>query len=182
MRAVIDTSSLIALVKYYLPFDNGKLKDLIQQKFESGELILIDKVLIESKGIAKGLIVSELEFILEVEKVNTEGLIPNSAFLNQLNNQFCDQRVKRLKAINDAEFEAAKSDFQKSTDCRILLFASKNRAEDFLVITEETTASNDNKLFKKIPACCDLIGVKHCAFPVYLRDYLQLNLGRLIAE
>jgi len=54
MRVVIDTSSLLSLVRYYLPFDkNGVLFGLIKSKFASGEIIMLDAVYEESKFIGQ---------------------------------------------------------------------------------------------------------------------------------
>jgi hypothetical protein len=44
MNAIIDTSSLLAFVRYYLPFDkSGTFKKLFQTKFEKGEIIILIK-------------------------------------------------------------------------------------------------------------------------------------------
>ena len=54
MRAVIDTTSLVSFVRYYLPFDKAdKLKKLLEKKFNSGEMIVLDKVY-EKLGRALG--------------------------------------------------------------------------------------------------------------------------------
>jgi len=46
MKAVIDTNSLLSLVRYYLPFDKkGVLFQFIKSKIETGDIIIIDKVL-----------------------------------------------------------------------------------------------------------------------------------------
>jgi len=64
MKVVIDTSSLMALVRYYLPFDNdNSLKDFFKTKVENKEIIVLDKVAIESKRNDKGTIIKSLEFI-----------------------------------------------------------------------------------------------------------------------
>jgi hypothetical protein len=64
MRAAIDTSSLLMLVRYYLPFEkNDKLRKLIEKKLNSGELIIIDKVHEEAKYQSKGIILKELDFL-----------------------------------------------------------------------------------------------------------------------
>lgn len=48
MKVVIDTNSLLSLVRYYLPFDkNGVLNDFFKKKIETGEIIIIDLVLQE---------------------------------------------------------------------------------------------------------------------------------------
>ena len=55
MIVVIDSSSLVSLSRYYLPFDkNQTLHDFIKLKIESGEIVVIDKVLDECKYISKG--------------------------------------------------------------------------------------------------------------------------------
>ncbi len=57
MRVVIDTSSLVGLVRYYLPFDKkGFLFEVIKSKFSSGEIILLDAVYEESKFVSRKII------------------------------------------------------------------------------------------------------------------------------
>jgi hypothetical protein len=70
MNVIIDTSSLLALVRYYLPFDtNNSLKEFIKEKFESGELLIIDRVFEEASYISKGIILSELDFLNDKKKL-----------------------------------------------------------------------------------------------------------------
>lgn len=70
MKVVIDTSSLMALVRYYIPFDkDDSLKNFFKEKVVSKEIIIIDKVAIEAKRNAKGIITKSLEF-LENKKIN----------------------------------------------------------------------------------------------------------------
>ena len=64
MKVIIDTNSLLSLVRYYLPFDKNKiLYNFIKEKILSGEIILIDKVYMQCAFIAKGIILSELDFL-----------------------------------------------------------------------------------------------------------------------
>jgi hypothetical protein len=45
MKVVIDTNSLLSLVRYYLPFDKkGILFKFFKNKIEKGEIIIIDRV------------------------------------------------------------------------------------------------------------------------------------------
>lgn len=61
MKVVIDTSSLLNLVRYYLPFDeNGVSLQFFKQKIERGDFTIIDKALEECKFISNGIIISEL--------------------------------------------------------------------------------------------------------------------------
>ena len=55
MKIVIDTSSLLSLVRYYLPFDNNDvLKEFILKKIQLKELIIIDYVYSECKNVSGG--------------------------------------------------------------------------------------------------------------------------------
>src|SRR5688572_19878960 len=98
MRVVIDTSSLVSLVRYYLPFDKkGILFELIKSKFSLGEVILLDAVYEESKFVSQKTILQHLDFLTDKEFlrerriiVKTDELIPVSPtrFLNMVKNQF----------------------------------------------------------------------------------------------
>ena len=70
MTVVIDTSSLISLVRYYLPFDkDGKLVETIQSKVVSGEIVVLDKVIEECKYFSGGRVVSKLPFLLDKKPI-----------------------------------------------------------------------------------------------------------------
>tara|TARA_B100000614_G_scaffold237985_1_gene236558 strand:- start:461 stop:661 length:201 start_codon:yes stop_codon:yes gene_type:complete len=64
MKAVIDTNSLLSLVRYYLPFDKkGVLFQFFKNKVEVGEIIIIDKVLEECKYISKGIVLIKIDYL-----------------------------------------------------------------------------------------------------------------------
>lgn len=64
MKAVIDTSSLLSLVRYYLPFDKeGKLKAFLEERIKAKSLIVLDQVVVECKLIGKGQVIKALPFI-----------------------------------------------------------------------------------------------------------------------
>ena len=64
MKVVIDTNSLLSLVRYYLPFDKkGVLFQFFKKKIEIGEIIIIDKVLQECTYNSKGIILTTLDYI-----------------------------------------------------------------------------------------------------------------------
>jgi len=96
MKVVIDTNSLLSLVRYYLPFDkNSILYDFFKKKIEKGQIIIIDSVLDECTYNSKGIVVSTLNYLtdkafLKSFKVpyKTESLIaPSPAkFLRQVEN------------------------------------------------------------------------------------------------
>ena len=48
---------------------------------------------------------------------------------------------------------------------------------DVYLVTEETTESNDNKLFKKIPAMCNELNIECITLPQLLKIYeKEINL------
>ena len=66
MKVIIDTSSLLSLVRYYLPFDKySKLVNYFMKEIENGNIIIIDKVLEQSTYISKGLILNKLTFLTD---------------------------------------------------------------------------------------------------------------------
>lgn len=183
MNAILDTSSLLALVRYYLPFDkNSSLFNLLKDKFESGEIIILDKVFDEVQYISGGIILKELPFLKEKKKHKKTGdLIPNKSFYNLLENQFCNHDIKKLRGITDTEFELEKSHFLQSADANLILFSLSIKALNPIIVTEETKNSNDSKLFKKIPENCRSIDVQCCNLPELLKNHLGVNLGELFS-
>lgn len=105
MKVVIDTNSLLSLVRYYLPFDKeGVLFQFIKSKIEEGNIIIIDKVLEECKYISKGLVLEKLHFLTEktflksakVPYKTDSLLVPNTKqFFHQLNSVFVNTPVKK---------------------------------------------------------------------------------------
>ena len=66
MKVIIDTNSLLSLVRYYLPFDKENLLfNFIKEKIEIGEIIIIDKVYEQCTYNAKGLILKQLAFLTD---------------------------------------------------------------------------------------------------------------------
>jgi TonB-dependent starch-binding outer membrane protein SusC len=65
MIVVIDTSSLLAMVRYYGRFDRDQIMfSFLKSKIEEGEIIIIDEVLNECKYIAKGIVVKTMPFLV----------------------------------------------------------------------------------------------------------------------
>lgn len=60
-KYLFDTCSLIALVRYYLPFDkNNALRDFVYSGFESKEFLMLKQIKDECEYIAKDLVFKEL--------------------------------------------------------------------------------------------------------------------------
>ena len=183
MKVVIDTNSLLSLVRYYLPFDKkGLLFQFIKSKIENGYIIIIDKVLEECTYNSKGLVLKKLPYLtdktfLKATKVpyKTDSLlVPNSKqFFHQLNNVFVNNIVKKSQGLSDVEFENRKSAFIESADMKqvILSLNIKAKGEQVFLVTEETESSNDNKLFKKIPAICKELEIETLTLPELIAKY-----------
>jgi hypothetical protein len=186
MKVVIDTSSLMALVRYYLPFDkNDSLKNFIKSKVESKEIILIDKVSMESKRNAQGFITKSLEFIEDKKnQTKTDSLLPKQSFLKDLENRFC--YMSRKNTLNESEYENRKKEFLESADAKLILFCLSGINTEMLnfdsvvLVTEETRTDNDSKLFKKLPEICELLGIEHCNLPTLFEKYFGLKLSNYL--
>jgi hypothetical protein len=183
VKVVIDTNSLLSLVRYYLPFDKKRvLFQFFKKKIEIGEIIIVDKVLQECTYNAKGIVITTLDFLnekafLKLAKApyKTDSLLaPSPAkFLRQVENQFVNTVVRRNRKLTDTEFENQKNAFLNDTDIKqiILCLNLLEDGEKVVLVTEETESSNDNKLFKKIPAICKELEIETMTLPELIAKY-----------
>jgi hypothetical protein len=185
MRVVIDTNSLLSLVRYYLPFDkNLILFNFIKEKIANGEIIIIDKILTECTYNSQGLVIEKLAYLEDKEykksaklPYKTDSLIVPSTrnFFHLLNNVFVNNVIKKQRKITDTEFESLKNQFLEDADMKLVILClnliKDNPNEEIFLVTEETENSNDNKLFKKIPAICKELGIKTKTLPELLELY-----------
>ena len=183
MKVVIDTNSLLSLVRYYLPFDKkGVLFQFFKRKIEVGEIIIIDKVLLECTYNAKGIVLTKLDYLIDKTFLKTAKipfktdslLAPSPAkFLRQVENQFVNTVVRRQRKLTDTEFENQKNSFLNDADMRqiILCLNLQNDGKKVVLVTEETESSNDNKLCKKIPAICKELDIETMTLPELLAKY-----------
>jgi hypothetical protein len=189
MRAVIDTNSLSALVRYYLPFDaNNYLYDLIKKKIQSGDIVILDAVLAECQFQSNGLVLKKLDFLDDKTfkkqykiPLKTNDLIAAKPekFLRQVENQFPIGVLKNK--ISDVEFELKKEEWLNSADAKLIIYCFNHNHqgtfEDIFLVTEETKAQNDLKLFQKIPAICDMLNIKVLTIPDLIKRYSdEINL------
>jgi len=180
MKIAIDTNSLLALVRYYLPFDNDKLLyNFIKEKISSGEILITDKVNNECKNKSKGLAFDSLH--LEEHKksiINTSDILPDTKFFNLLVNNFCDGSVRNR--FSDEEFESEKTKFLESADAKLVLMGYHNQksinSEKFIIVSEETSLSNDGKTFKKIPFMCGVLRIEIITLPRMLQLFSDLKI------
>lgn len=188
MKVVIDTNSLLSLVRYYLPFDKkGVLFQFFKKKIEKDEIIIIDKVLEECTYNSKGIVISILDYLsdksfLKSFKVpfKTDSLLaPAPAkFLRQVESQFVNTIVRKQRKLTDTEFENQKNTFLNSADMKqiILCLSLQKDGEKVVLVTEETESSNDNKLFKKIPAICKELNIDTMTLPEILGKYEGIDI------
>jgi len=172
MKVVIDTSSLLSLVRYYLPFDKkGLLFEVIKTKISDGEILVIDKIIDECEYTSKGIVLTTLSFLTDKTfnkthklPLNTEFILPPSPakFYRQVDNQFVNGVLKNR--LTETQYDSVKNDFMNSADMKLILTSlilkKDFSTEDIFLVTEETEVSNDNKVFKKIPAICTQLGIQ----------------------
>ena len=185
MKVIIDTSSLLSLVRYYLPFDQDtKLFDFIKSEFENGNLILIDAVYQECEYTTKGVVLKTINYLTEKDfkknykiPLKTKDLLPPSTkkFYNLLNDNF---RTPLSRRLNEAEFEERKKGFLETADARMIILAliKKSSKEDITIVTEESESGNDHKDFKKIPSICKMLDIKVMTLPDLLKVYQGINI------
>lgn len=188
MKVVIDTNSLLSLVRYYLPFDkNGVLFQFFKEKIETGEIIIVDKVFEQCEYISKGIVLTKLIYLKEKDFLKaaklpykTDSLLaPSPAkFLRQVENQFINNIVRNQRKLTETEFENQKNAFLDDADMKqiILCLNLIKDGEKVVLVTEETENSNDNKLFKKIPAICKELNIDTLTLPELLAKYDAIDI------
>lgn len=170
MIGIIDTSSLVAIARYYLPIkDEVKLLRFIESKFRSGELVLLSSIHFEASRTQKGIALDLMKFLNDHElKFNDSDLMPPAPrkFSNQLDNNFCIPLQKKKLSLE--AYSLQKEQYMATGDVKMVLYALNNVDKEPVIITEETKPSNDGKLFKKLPAICEILGIKHMTVAEWL--------------
>lgn len=189
MKVVIDTSSLLSLVRYYLPFDkNLVLFNFIKGRIAAGEIIILDAVLEECKYVSSGEVLKSLTYLTDKLFIKANGLPASTKdilppapkkFYRQLDNQFVIGVVKNT--LTPVQFESMRADYLNQADMKLILFCLNLKKdnplfEDTYIVTEETERSNDSKVFKKIPAICKELGIKTLNLPQLLEKYNEIKL------
>jgi hypothetical protein len=161
-----DTSSLVALARYYHPFDkDGRLFEFVRSKFQGKEIIVLDAILNEAKFTSKGIALKAYPFIEEQKDliIDTKELMPYSTkkFGNMVDKNFA---VAALLNNGKVNYSIMKQVFLNSGDGKLIL-TMYNRLHDdkeakICIVTEESKTGNDGKIFKKIPALCEFIGAR----------------------
>ena len=170
MMGIIDTCSLVAIARYYLSLkDKSNLLEFLESKFRSRELVLLSTVHKEASFTQKGIAISLMKFLDDKTlHIKDSDLTPPSPrkFSNLMDNNFCIPVLR--KNISDEQYTQQKECHMKTADIRMVIFALMNADSNPVIITEETPQNNDGKLFKKIPAICDQLEIKHMTVTEWL--------------
>jgi len=68
----------------------------------------------------------------------------------------------------------------ESADAKIILHALNIKRNNPVIVTEETSTGNDNKIFKKIPTICSLTDIECCTLPNLFKDHFCINLDEYL--
>lgn len=181
MVVVVDTCSFHRLVEYYLPLDKkGQLVPLFEQLFFGHEIIMTESVFLECSRMSKGIITTKLPFLkTKAAKdilVKPDFFPPDAKLQRIVNENFT---IKAKFQSLPLEQQLAQSEaYMLSGDFSILQCAYMEKkgmagslfGDDLRVLTDESSAENDNKCFKKIPACCRFLN----ADTISIREYLEI--------
>ncbi len=176
MEYYFDTSSLVALARYYHPFDKTcVLYEFVRDNFMEKKIVVLDAILHETRSVSQGIALKAYPFIEENKDliVNTQELTPYSSkkFDNMLNNNFSIPPL--VREIGLENYSLMKQEYLNSGDGKLILTMFNklhdDKEADVCIVSEESRFGNDRKVFKKIPAICDIVGTK-C---ITLVDYLS---------
>ena len=172
MKYVIDTSSLISFIRYYLPLDNkNQLFDFIKDLFENEYLILIEQVYLECKNLKSGIILEKLKYLKKIQSNKTKDYMITIKQHKLIDNNWI-RKDKKTKLTNQ-EYQEQKNKFIQSADCHLILYTMNN--QNIGILTEETLEPNDNKLFYKIPKICGMRQIKCISLPNYFKNKIEIT-------
>ena len=73
------------------------------------------------------------------------------------------------------EKKIRKGNFLNLADAKIILqslkFKSEDKIDDVMIVSEETSSANDQKLFKKNPAICEILRIECFTLPELLEKF-----------
>ena len=126
MEYYFDTCSLVALARYFSPFDcTSTLYDFIQGKYVSKEIVILDVIYQEARKTSQGLAIKTFPFIEEKKDllVKTTDLMPCSPkrFDNMLERNFV---IPALKNDPKIDFSLLKQSFLLSGDGKLITGAT----------------------------------------------------------
>ncbi len=181
-RFVLDNSSLNIMLKYYY-FDKNfsglickRILDFFIEKIKIGEIIIIDKVLLEFK---KWTTYSKEKNYFEkgIEKFKKETTTPY--FLEIVDSLINENQIKReVEKLTKETSEIKLQEYRdKIADLYLIAYCQKLRTmrNDVILITEESKGK-DNKLIEKIPTICKKRGIRYEKLPYLMFDFYESEL------
>lgn len=189
MRIIIDTCSLVALCRYYLPFDKNRVfYNLIKERVGNGEIIIIDKVLKECHGVSGKIVIKSFDFLTDKHFTKTHRIpydtsilvAPDTGMLLQrIDTEFSNQELVKAKKIGPIEYMNQRDNYMRGADMTQIILCLRMIKDNIPIwlVTEETSFDNDNKLFKKIPFICSGLGIQTMTIPEYIEksESLEIN-------
>ena len=166
---LIDSNSLLTLVRYYLVFDEEmELFGHIKEQFDSERILLLESVHKEISYISGGMVLKQIPFLKdETKKIKNNDGSPISSKLHRIINDHWAVHIQKEK-LNESQYEEEKNKFLNSADAQ-LLFQCQEDSQNRIIATEESRVSNDNKTFKKIPQIADHQQLTWIALPEMLK-------------
>ena len=148
---LVDTSSLVILVRYFFPHDqNHFLRGKLIHFIETKKVVYTEAVHEECQRVSKGIVVEELDFLKNHIHAKSNKVIDKKMH-NKIDDHFAYQGQKRKLEEANA-YNNEKASFINSGDFQLVKYAL-NDQQSRVIVTEETN-SPDNKCFKKIPLIC----------------------------
>lgn len=156
-KFVIDTSSLLVLVRHLLKFDrDGKLLKIIKEMFSQGTAVLHEVV---HEEIHRKMVAGALGFLHSAPRVLVQK--PTPARLRHVH----DHWINKERNLTDIKLE----EYSLKADCQIIEHCRRMNAKmssiEHVVVTEELPYLDENsnarpRPFKKIPDICASEGVR----------------------
>jgi hypothetical protein len=98
---------------------------------------------------------------------------------NMIKNQFIANSFQ-FRKLSEAEFEVQKARFIESADAKLIMYCQHlikdNPDERIYLVTEETSGSNDLKLFEKISGICNILDIPVITVPMLFQKYPEVDL------
>ena len=175
-KYLIDTSSLLILTRYFNPFDKTFFHDWLKKMFISNDFLLLDSVKNECKKVSKGAVLSEYSF-LDSNEMKKKTLKSEENISRKIHNKIDNNWVANNHKLNENEYDGVKNKFITSADCQLIICALRHNdcSSNYIVITEESSHSNDNKLFKKLPLICKNEQIQCVNITEVLKRFIKID-------
>lgn len=125
----------------------------------------------ECKWVSQGLVFEKLLKPHNISVMPFNEIITDKLH-REIDNDFISS-LRKKNTLEQQEYESQKQTFIQSADFKLIHYAMQN--PQCTIITEESLAGNDNKLFKKIPKICEIKGIKCLSLPKFIQEKLKLS-------